>query len=427
MVQLLTTLFCLLAGTACKNKDSVSDAAAIVVESAPVPKPSTDYATDILTGAEQTDLYLPLIKDKYVSCVVNQTSVIGSTHLVDSLLSLHVKINNIFAPEHGFRGTEDAGATILNAKDVKSGLPVISLYGAKKKPAWEDLADADIVLFDIQDVGARFYTYISTLHYVMEACAENKKKLIILDRPNPNGFYVDGPVLKKEFTSFVGMHPVPVVHGMTIGEYAQMVNGEQWLSNGEQCDLTVIPCKNYDHKKYYEIKIAPSPNLKSMRAIYLYPTLCFFEGTNVSVGRGTTHPFELFGSPYIKITAPSKFPSLQSTSFTPVSGPGSKNPPFMGQACFGYDFSGLPDSSLRDTYLHREINIQLIKNTYAQFSDGGRFFLENNFFNKLAGTDELMEQIKTLKTAEEIRSSWQEDLQAFKQIRKKYLLYPDFE
>lgn len=329
---LFSSILCLLLTNACKNRESVVDINSTSTENVSPIDTSSVYATDILTGADQTELWLPLIKGKYISCVVNQTSVIGKTHLVDSILSTGVNVVNIFAPEHGFRGTEDAGATILNSKDTKTGLQVISLYGSNKKPQWNDIADAEIIIFDIQDVGARFYTYISTLHYVMEACAENKKQLIILDRPNPNGFYVDGPVLEKEFSSFVGMHPVPIVHGMTIGEYAQMINGEKWLANGVQCDLIVIPCKNYDHKKYYEVKIPPSPNLKSMKAIYLYPSLCLFEGTNVSVGRGTDNPFELFGSPYLE----NYFKN--NITFTPITKPGSKTPPFMNQQCYGFDY-----------------------------------------------------------------------------------------
>ena len=401
--------------TGCKNNDSNIHSTEKQIVFAP--DTIVLYKTNIITGSEQLETYLPLLKDKYVSLVVNQTSVVGNAHLVDTLLKLGVKINNIFAPEHGFRGTEDAGATILNAKDLATGLPVISLYGDKKKPSWQDLADADIVIFDIQDVGARFYTYISTLHYVMEACAENKKQLIILDRPNPNGYYVDGPVLEKEFSSFIGMDPVPVVHGMTIGEYAQMINGEKWLPNGLQCELAIIPCKNYAHKDYYEVKIPPSPNLKTMEAIYLYPSLCFFEGTNVSVGRGTSTPFEIFGSPFMKTDDP-------DFSFTPISGPGAKQPPFMNQKCFGKDLRNEHILNLRNYH----INLQLILLARSYFYENqDKFFLANNFFNKLAGNSELMEQINAGLNADEIKLSWQDDLSAFKQIRKKYLLYPDFE
>ena len=418
---LFSSILCLLLTNACKNRESVVDINSTSTENVSPIDTSSVYATDILTGADQTELWLPLIKGKYISCVVNQTSVIGKTHLVDSILSTGVNVVNIFAPEHGFRGTEDAGATILNSKDTKTGLQVISLYGSNKKPQWNDIADAEIIIFDIQDVGARFYTYISTLHYVMEACAENKKQLIILDRPNPNGFYVDGPVLEKEFSSFVGMHPVPIVHGMTIGEYAQMINGEKWLANGVQCDLIVIPCKNYDHKKYYEVKIPPSPNLKSMKAIYLYPTLCLFEGTNVSVGRGTDNPFELFGSPYLE----NYFKN--NITFTPVTKPGSKTPPFMNQQCYGFEYSPMDLLLIRNGISDQGLGLTDLITSYRSFSEKDKFFLPNNFFNKLAGNDELMQQLKAGLSAGEIQLSWQDDLMVFKEIRKKYLLYPDFE
>ena len=418
---LFSSILCLLLTNACKNRESVVDINSTSTENVSPIDTSSVYATDILTGADQTELWLPLIKGKYISCVVNQTSVIGKTHLVDSILSTGVNVVNIFAPEHGFRGTEDAGATILNSKDTKTGLQVISLYGSNKKPQWNDIADAEIIIFDIQDVGARFYTYISTLHYVMEACAENKKQLIILDRPNPNGFYVDGPVLEKEFSSFVGMHPVPIVHGMTIGEYAQMINGEKWLANGVQCDLIVIPCKNYDHKKYYEVKIPPSPNLKSMKAIYLYPSLCLFEGTNVSVGRGTDNPFELFGSPYLE-----KY-FKNNITFTPITKPGSKTPPFMNQQCYGFEYSPMDLLLIRNGISDQGLGLTDLITSYRSFSEKDKFFLPNNFFNKLAGNDELMQQLKAGLSAGEIQLSWQDDLMVFKEIRKKYLLYPDFE
>ncbi|MBK7569545.1 MAG: DUF1343 domain-containing protein [Bacteroidetes bacterium] len=418
---LFSSILCLLLTNACKNRESVVDINSTSTENVSPIDTSSVYATDILTGADQTELWLPLIKGKYISCVVNQTSVIGKTHLVDSILSTGVNVVNIFAPEHGFRGTEDAGATILNSKDTKTGLQVISLYGSNKKPQWNDIADAEIIIFDIQDVGARFYTYISTLHYVMEACAENKKQLIILDRPNPNGFYVDGPVLEKEFSSFVGMHPVPIVHGMTIGEYAQMINGEKWLANGVQCDLIVIPCKNYDHKKYYEVKIPPSPNLKSMKAIYLYPSLCLFEGTNVSVGRGTDNPFELFGSPYLE-----KY-FKNNITFTPITKPGSKTPPFMNQQCYGFEYSKMDLLLIRKGISEQGLGLTDLITSYRSFSEKDKFFLPNNFFNKLAGNDELMQQLKAGLSVGEIQLSWQDDLMAFKEIRKKYLLYPDFE
>ena len=421
MNVLFSSILCLLLTNACKNRESTIDINSENRANLFAHDSSSLYATDILTGADQTELWLPLLKGKYVSCVVNQTSVIGKTHVVDSILGSGINVVNIFAPEHGFRGTEDAGATILNSKDTKTGLQVISLYGANKKPQWNDIADAEIIIFDIQDVGARFYTYISTLHYVMEACAENKKQLIILDRPNPNGFYVDGPILQKEFSSFVGMHPVPIVHGMTIGEYAQMINGEKWLANGVQCDIIVIPCKNYDHKKYYEVKIPPSPNLKSMKAIYLYPSLCLFEGTHVSVGRGTANPFEIFGSPYL-----SDYKNNNIT-FTPKTMPGAKSPPFINQKCYGYDYSNIDLTIMREGFATNGITLYDLENIYSSFSEKDKFFLPNNFFNKLSGNDELMQQIKAGLNGEEIKLSWQNDIAAFKQMRKKYLLYPDFE
>ncbi|MBC8172348.1 MAG: DUF1343 domain-containing protein [Chitinophagales bacterium] len=379
-----------------------------------LPPEFTLFDTTIITGAEQMQVYLPIIKNKYVGLVVNQTSVVHQTHLVDTLLKLGVKISLIFAPEHGFRGTEDAGAAISNAKDARTGISVLSIYGNKKKPAAGDLQDIDVLIFDILDAGARFYTYISTLHYVMEACAENKKPLIILDRPNPNGFYVDGPVLHNGFQSFVGMHPVPVVHGMTIGEYAQMINGEYWLPDSLQCDIQIIPCVQYDHTDFYEVKIPPSPNLKTMRAIYLYPSLCLFEGTNVSVGRGTDKPFEVFGSPDIAKT---------EFNFIPQSGPGAKVPVFMNEICYGYDLSQLDVSTLRE----QQLTLIYLINVYNLFHDKGEFFLTNNFFNKLAGNDVLIKQIQAGLTEDEIRLTWQQDLLSFKQVRKKYLLYPDFE
>ncbi|MBC8046816.1 MAG: DUF1343 domain-containing protein [Fimbriimonadaceae bacterium] len=414
MIQLISILSWICFFTGCKNPAPSSEEGLTKNKIHLIAQNNIPYDITIITGAEQTEKYLPLLKDKYVALVVNQTSVIGTKHLVDTLSQLGVNIPLIFAPEHGFRGTEDAGATINNSKDIATGISIISLYGNKKKPSKEDLQDVDVVIFDIQDVGARFYTYISTLHYIMEACAENKKQLIILDRPNPNGFYVDGPVLKKEFSSFVGMHPVPVVHGMTIGEYAQMINTEHWLPNNLQCELQIIPCENYEHKDYYEVKIPPSPNLKSMQAIYLYPSLCFFEGTNVSVGSGTDKPFEMFGSPFTEKT---------DFFFTPKSMAGSKTPPFMNQLCYGYDLSKMEIEKIKE----QKINISYFIDAYNRFSDKNNFFLSNNFFNKLAGTDVLMQQIKAGLSEAEIKLSWQDDLQVFKEKRKKYLLYKDFE
>ena len=355
--------------------------------------------------------------------VVNQTSVFNrflpwppkTTHLVDSLLALNIPVKKIFAPEHGFRGEADAGEKVIDGIDAKTGLPIFSLYGETKKPTDEMLKSIDIMVFDIQDVGARFYTYISTLHHVMEACAENGIPLIVLDRPNPNGFYVDGPVLKPEFKSFVGMHPVPVVYGMTIGEYAQMINGEQWLSNGMQCELSVIPCNNYDHTMTYNLPIKPSPNLPNLRAILLYPSLCFFEGTTVSIGRGTDNQFQIIGHPEYDIG---------SYAFKPVSKPGANYPKHEDVMCFGQDLSSF---DLTDLKREKKLNLSYLIEYYNFLRSKTQFFLDNNFFDKLAGTDQLKKQIIDDLSEAQIRATWQEDLLLFKQTRKKYLLYPDFE
>jgi uncharacterized protein YbbC (DUF1343 family) len=370
------------------------------------------YSKDVKVGAERTEEYLPLIKNKNIAIVANHTSLIKNTHLVDSLLNLGINITKVFSPEHGFRGTADAGASIENKTDKKTGLPVISLYGKNKKPKKEDLSDIDIMIFDIQDVGARFYTYISTMTYVLEACAENNIPVIILDRPNPNGFYVDGPVLEKKYKSFIGMHPVPVVHGMTTGEYAKMVNEEGWLKHGIKCHLNIIKCLNYDHTKLYQLTVKPSPNLPSMNSVYLYPSLCFFEGTIISIGRGTDASFELIGHPDF---------SDGDFTFTPKSIPGaSLNPPYKNIGCRGY--------YLKDFFKDKDmkkIHLNLLIEMYDFFKDKNDFF--NSYFDKLAGTSELREQIIAGKSEEEIRKSWQEDIDRYKKIRKKYLLYPDFE
>ncbi len=374
------------------------------------------FWTQLQTGAEQTDLYLPLLKNKRVALVANPTSVIGSTHLVDSLLKLHINIIKVFAPEHGFRGKADAGEKVKDAKDTQTGIPILSLYGRKnRKPSAEKLKDVDIVIFDIQDVGARFYTYISTMHYVMEACAENNIPLLILDRPNPNGFYVDGPVLKPENKSFVGMHPVPIVHGMTIGEYAQMINGEKWLKNSVQTQLTIIKCKEYTHNTKYKLPIPPSPNLPNMSSIYLYPSLCLFEGTNVSVGRGTPFPFQVFGSPYIP---PTDF------SFTPQPTFGAKHPKHEGKKCYGYDLREFGNNEMPKL---GKFYIQWLIAMYNQTPNKDEFFLKNGFFNLLSGDKNIQKMIREGKTVEEIENYWQKDLSDFKNTRKKYLLYPDFE
>ena len=378
----------------------------------------------VLVGANDTESYLKLLRGKKVGIVANQTSVIfknvGYTHLVDSLVALKIEIKTVFAPEHGFRGTADAGEHVKDGKDQKTGIPIVSLYGDNKKPKLEQLKETkkyqqdiesgsssiDIMVFDLQDVGARFYTYISTLHYVMEACAEANIPLLILDRPNPNGDYIDGPVLEKEFTSFVGMHPIPVVYGMTIGEYAQMINGEHWLKNGLQCQLTVIPIKNYTHQTAYSLPIKPSPNLPNDRAINLYPSLCFFEGTNVSVGRGTSKQFQVFGSPYL-------YKDYYTFKFVPQPNEGAKMPPHKGQLCYGKDLSTLEP-------LHT-LNLKFLVEAYNHTVDKKIFF--NDFFSKLAGTKKLREQIEQGLSEAEIKATWQKDLKTFKSIRKKYLIY----
>ncbi|MCC6384264.1 MAG: DUF1343 domain-containing protein [Bacteroidia bacterium] len=368
----------------------------------------------VKTGADRTELYLPLIRGKTIALVVNQTSLIAKTHLIDSLLAMGIKIQRIFAPEHGFRGEADAGEAIIDGKDQKTKLPVISLYGQKKKPVPGDLTGIDIVVFDIQDVGTRFYTYISTLSLVMEACAEAKIQVLVLDRPNPNGYYIDGPVLKPGFESFVGMHPIPVVYGMTIGEYAQMVNGEGWLKNGIHCELKVIPCGNYDHNTSYSLPVKPSPNLPNMASIYLYPSLCFFEGTAISIGRGTAFPFQVIGFPEFK---------EGDIEFTPVSTPGVVNhPPFENQKCSGIDLRYFGTEFIRN---YRGIYLFWLINMYHDWPDKNTFF--NSFFNKLAGNDLLMNQIKSGVPESGIKKSWQNDIQQFKRIRGKYLLYDDFE
>jgi len=367
----------------------------------------------IITGAERTEYYLPLLKGKKIGLVVNQTSIVATKHLVDTLKSSGISIKRIFAPEHGFRGNYSAGAHVSSGTDSLTGLPVVSLYGDNKKPKPEQLKDLDLVIFDIQDVGARFYTFISTLHYVMEACAEQKKPLLIFDRPNPNGFYVDGPVLDMKFKSFVGMHPVPVVHGMTIGEYAQMINGERWLKDSVQCKLTVVSCLNYKHSMLYKLPIKPSPNLPTMESVYLYPSLCFFEGTTISLGRGTDKPFECVGKPDF---------DGGNYSFTPKSIPGvADDPPYKNQLCNGYLLSGFSDKYLLSS---RKLYLLWLSGCYEKDKAKETFF--TSFFDKLAGTDLLRKQITGGVPESIIRQSWEPGLSKFKVMRKKYLLYPDF-
>lgn len=372
------------------------------------------FSNKIIVGAEQTEEYLPLLENKKVALLVNQTSMVKSRHLVDTLLSSGISIVKIFAPEHGFRGTADAGEKIKSGTDAKTGITISSMYGANKKPSAESMKGIDIVVFDIQDVGARFYTYISSLQYMMEACAQAKIQLIILDRPNPNGFYVDGPVMESKNKSFVGMQPIPIVHGMTVGEYAQMLNGESWLANKVKCKLKVIKCKNYDHNTLYNLPIPPSPNLKSATAVFLYPSLCLFEGTMVSVGRGTETPFEVWGAPVFK---------NNGFSFTPKSTEGAKNPLYENEVCYGANLSLPPYDVLK--IIRKKINLTFIKNAYSLAPNKVKFF--NDFFEKLTGNVTVRYHIMQNKTDEEIRETWQAGLTKFKQIRKKYLLYTDFE
>jgi uncharacterized protein YbbC (DUF1343 family) len=367
----------------------------------------------IIPGADQTLLYFDYLKGKNVGMVINQTSVIGKQQVesVDSLLRSGITVKKIFGPEHGFRGNASNGAGINDSIDPITGLPVISLYGKHYKPTSADLKGLDLLVFDIQDVGARFYTYISTLHYVMEACAENNIKLLILDRPNPNGFYVDGPVLDTNYRSFVGMHPVPIVHGMTIGEYAQMINGEGWLKNHVQCKLKIIKVANYTHASIYKLPVNPSPNLNTDQSILLYPSLCLFEGTTLSVGRGTMFPFQVVGDPSLK--------GKYKFSFTPVSIPGmSEDPPQKNQVCYGIDLKKYNTNNLVNT---GELNLKWLIKLYKAFPDKGHFF--NAYFTKLAGNDELRKQIEAGKSEEEIRLSWEPALSKYKLMQRKYLLY----
>jgi uncharacterized protein YbbC (DUF1343 family) len=364
----------------------------------------------IIVGAERTALFLDIIKDKNIAIVANPSSLINHTHLVDSLLSLNINIKKVMSPEHGFRGNMGAGEHVKSGKDSKTGLTIISLYGSHKKPTTKDLSNIDILIFDLQDVGTRFYTYLSTLNLCMEACAENNVQLLILDRPNPNGHYVDGPILKKEYASFVGMNPIPIVHGMTLGELAKMINGEYWLKDSLQCDLKVITVENYNHNTPYKLPIRPSPNLPNAKSIELYPSLCLFEGTIISVGRGTEIPFQIYGHPKFK---------NYDFEFTPKPIIGAApHPKLEGKLCKGYDLRN--DST-------KIINIQLewLIDAYNQLRKRDDFFI--SFFSKLAGTNQLQKQIEKGLTAEEIRASWQDDLNTFKLLRKKYLLYSDFE
>lgn len=400
----------------CVNSASKSGAEA---PTGPVLEEPAERSEPIQVGAAQLSVYLPILEGKRVGMVVNQSSLVprgngesGSVHLVDTLQSRGVALVKIFALEHGFRGTEDAGAIIQDGVDVKSGLPIVTLYGKKKEPSAEDLADIDLIIFDIQDVGARFYTYISSLHYIMQGLAKVGKPLLILDRPNPNGHYVDGPVLDPAYRSFVGMHPVPVVHGLTIGEYGQMINGEKWLDDGLQAPLTVIPCQNYRRSMPYPLPVAPSPNLPNFRSILLYPSLCFFEGTIVSIGRGTPTQFQVMGHP-----------SWQKGDyrFTPMPGPGSADPKLSGQECMGFSLTQLLEEEL-----HRrgQLDISYLLQAHTALREHN-FFDRADFFDKLAGSDQLRKQIIAGLSEDSIRASWQADLADFKARRQPYLLYEE--
>ncbi len=400
--------------------------------SAQVNKKIVTKAKPVITGAERLSVYLPYLKGKRVAIFANQTSIVGKSHLVDTLHKLGVNITVIFGPEHGFRGIANDGEKIADSIDAATGAPIISLYGKKRRPSTDDLKNVDVMVFDIQDVGARFYTYISSLQEYMEAALENGKPLMVLDRPNPNGFYIDGPVLDLKYKSFVGMQPIPVVYGMTIGEYAMMLQGERWLGSKEANDrvsynlstkpttdtpfhLLVIKCENYDHKTKYELPVRPSPNLPEMQSIYWYPSTCFFEGTVLSEGRGTEKPFQIFGHPLLP---------KNLYAFTPIPRQGASEPKLKGQVCYGWNISGTIEQVLKN--INGRMQLKYLIQAYKLFPDKENFFLKTGGFNRLAGNDELMQQIKNGKSESEIKKSWQPGLNHFKSIRKKYLLYADF-
>ena len=364
----------------------------------------------IETGAEQTGRYLPLLEGRRVGIMTNHTGTVGRTHLVDTLRSLGVDIRVVFAPEHGFRGQADAGESVASYRDRKTGIDVVSVYGSTKRPPDSIMQRLDVLLFDIQDVGLRYYTYLSSMHYLMEACAANGKRLIVLDRPNPNGFYVDGPVLEAKHRSFVGMHPIPVVHGMTLGELARMIDGEGWLRDGLRCKLTVIPCRGYTHRSRYRLPTAPSPNLPNMRAVYLYPSLGFFEGTPVSLGRGTDFPFQAYGHPELQ----------GDFSFTPRSNAGAKNPPLKDKLCHGVDLRTAPSD---ERIWERGVDLGYVIDCYRQLNLGEKFFTP--MFDRLTGTDYVRQMILQGAGADRIKARWADDVERFKQTRKPYLLYEE--
>ena len=366
--------------------------------------------TCVMVGAERLAQYLPQLQGQRVGLVINQTSRVGNAYLVDTLRARGVNVTAIFAPEHGFRGEATDGATITDGHDARSGVPVRSVYGKTKKPTPQMLADVDVLVFDIQDVGARFYTFISTLHYVMEAAAEQNKPVLVLDRPNPNGDLVDGPILEPAHKSFVGLDPLPIAHGLTVGELAQMMNREKWLAGGRPCRLTVVPMqKGYTHATFYHLPVRPSPNLPTDHAVALYPSICLFEGTNVSVGRGTTAPFEVIGSP--------SQPATRPYSFTPAPNAGSPTPPLKGQRCYGLDLTTAPARE------NGGLVLKYLLDFYQQSTDKTHFF--NKYFEELSGTDTLRQQVIAGKSEAEIRASWEPGLRKFRALRKKYLLYPE--
>ena len=388
--------------SSCSAQQPAEDSSADFSQIQHIAKPAADFP----------ELYLPFLKDQRVGLVVNQTSRVEDMHMVDYLLQKQINIVKIFTPEHGYRGTAAAGEKISNERDAETDIEIVSLYGKTKKPADSDLEGIDLLLFDIQDVGVRFYTYISTLHYVMEACAQNDMPLLVLDRPNPHADYIDGPVLNPAFSSFIGMHPVPVVYGMTIGEYAKMINGESWLEDGIKCDLSVVSCPGYQRDLRYVLPVRPSPNLPTENSILLYPSLCFFEGTVVSAGRGTAHPFESYGHPDL---------AQGNYSFTPIPNAGAKYPKHEGLECNGQDLSSLDAKFLLAS---RGINLFYLLDACRDLDLGKEYFLPNLFIDKLAGTDQLRNQILENKTEKEIKSSWKEGLDSFQLIREKYLIYP---
>ena len=396
---ILTLLVCFSCGSG--NKPPTVEASEVEIQEAEI-----ETSKGIVVGANRFSEYLPYIENKNIGIVANQTSMVDATHLVDFLFAKQLSIKKVFAPEHGFRGRADAGELVKDGIDTKTGLPVISIYGKNKKPSETQLKDIEVMIFDIQDVGARFYTYISSLHYLMEACSEQNIPLVILDRPNPNGHYIDGPILEKEHTSFVGMHPIPVVHGMTIGEYAQMINGEGWLSNGVKCDITVIKMENYNHLASYSLPIKPSPNLPNDTSINLYPSVCFFEGTFVSAGRGTDMQFQIFGAPSLSAE---EYPF----QFTPQANVGAKYPKFKDELCFGKD--------LRSTPKLDKIKLEWLIEAYVSNGKKKDFFTE--YFTKLAGTKKLQEQIEQGYTYREIRKTWLQGLRDYDKMRSAYLLY----